>query len=84
MALLSATDIDAMEDTRMAPLRTVANERWRPGHFPASSQKVCRGLGMLDFQEGVSMQRLRLAARLVNTAPSLTDLLQSVAGRALE
>ena len=48
----------------MAPFRTIANERWRPGYVPASSQEVCRRLGILDFREAVSMQRLRLAARL--------------------
>ena len=54
---LSTTDINAMEDTYMAPFRTIANERWRPGHIPASSQEVCRRLGIHDFQETVSMQR---------------------------
>ena len=29
---LSASDVGAMEDTYMAPFRTIANERWRPGH----------------------------------------------------
>ena len=62
--------------------RTIANERWRPGHVPASSQEVCRRWGILDFREAVSMQRLRLAARLVNASPSLMALLQSDAGRA--
>ena len=66
----------------MAPFRTIANERWRPGYVPASSQEVCRRLGILDFREAVSMQRLRLAARLVNASPSLMALLQSDAGRA--
>ena len=66
----------------MAPFRTTANERWRPGYVPASSQEVCRRLGILDFREAVSMQRLRLAARLVNASPSLMALLQSDAGRA--
>ena len=66
----------------MAPFRTIANERWRPGYVPASSQEVCRRLGILDFREAVSMQRLRLAARLVNASPSLLALLQSDAGRA--
>ena len=79
---LSASDVGAMEDTHMAPFRTIANERWRPGHVPASSQEVCRRLGILDFREAVSMQRLRLAARLVNASPSLMALLQSDAGRA--
>ena len=37
---LSVSDINAMEDTYMAPFRTIANERWRPGYVPASSQKV--------------------------------------------
>ena len=64
----------------MAPFRTIANERWRPGYVPASSQEVCRGLGILDFREAVSMQRLRLAARLVNASPSLMALLQSGSG----
>ena len=36
----------------------------------------------LEFWEAVSMQRLRLAARLVNASPSLMALLQSDAGRA--
>ena len=72
--------VGAMEDTYMAPFRTIANERWRPGHVPASS--VRRRLGILDFREAVSMQRLRLAARLVNASPSLMALLQSDAGRA--
>ena len=71
-----------MEDTYMAPFRTIANERWRPGHVLASSQEVCRRLGIPDFREAVSMQRLRLAARLVNASPSLMALLQSDAGRA--
>ena len=79
---LSASDIGAMEDTYMAPFRTIANERWRPGHVPASSQEVCRRLGILDFREAVSMQRLRLVARLVNASPSLMAILQSDAGRA--
>ena len=74
--------INAMEDTYMAPFRTIANERWRPGYDPASSQEVCRRLGNLDFWEAVSMQRLRLAARLVNASLSLMALLQSDAGRA--
>ena len=65
----------------MAPFKTIANERWRPGHIPASSQEVCRRFGILDFQAAVSMQRWRLAARLVNAAPSLMALLQSDAGR---
>ena len=68
---LSATDINAMKDTYMAPFRTIANERWRRGRVSASSQELVRPLGILDFQEAVSMQRLRLAARLVNAAPSL-------------
>ena len=76
---LSASDIGAMEDTYMAPFRTIANERWRPGHVPASSQEVCRRLGILDFREAVSMQRLRLA-RLVNASPSLMALLQAAGG----
>ena len=80
--LSATTDINAIEDTYMAPFRTIANERWRPGHIPASSQEVCRRLGILDFQETVSMQRLRSAALLVNAAPSLLALLQSDAGRA--
>ena len=79
---LSASGVGAMEDTCMAPFRTIANERWRPGHVPASSQEVCRRLGILDFREAVSMQRLRLAARLVSASPSLMALLQSDAGRA--
>ena len=79
---LSASDIGAMEDTYMAPFRTIAIERWRPWYVPASSQEVCRRLGILDFWEAVSMQRLRLAARLVNASPSLMALLQSDAGRA--
>ena len=79
---LSASDINAMEDTYMAPFRTIANERWRPAHIPASSQEVCRRLGILDFREAVSMQRLRLTARLVNVSPSLMALLRSDAGRA--
>ena len=79
---LSVSDINAMEDTYMAPFRTNANERWRPGYVPASSQEVCRRLGVLDFREAVSMQRLRLAARLVNASPSLMVLMQSDAGRA--
>ena len=62
--------------------RTIAKERWRPGYVPASSQEVCRRFGSLDFREAVSMQRLRLAARLVNASPSLMALLQSDAGRA--
>ena len=66
----------------MAPFRTVASERWRPGYVPASSQEVCRRSGILDFREAVSMQRLRLAARLVNASPSMMALLQSDAGRA--
>ena len=66
----------------MAPLRTIANERWRPGYVPASSQEVCRRLGVLDFQRAVSMPRLRLAARLLHASPSLMALLQSEAGRA--
>ena len=66
----------------MAPFRTIANERWRPGYVPASSQEVCRRLRILDFWETVSMQRLRLAARLENASPSLMVLLQSDAGRA--
>ena len=70
-----------MEDTYMAPFRTIANERWRPGHVPGSSQEVCRRLGILDFRETVCMQRLRLAERLVNASPSLMALLQSDAGR---
>ena len=37
---LSASDVGAMEDTYMAPFRTIANERWRPRHVPASSQEV--------------------------------------------
>ena len=52
------------------------------GTFPASSQEVCRRLGILDFREAVSMQRLRLAALLVNASSSLVALLQSDAGRA--
>ena len=79
---LSASDINDMEDTYMAPFRTIANERWRPGYVPASSQEVCRRLGLLDFREAVSMQRLRLAAEQVNASPSLMALLQSDAGRA--
>ena len=35
---LSVSDINAMEDTDTAPFRTIANERWRPGYVPASSQ----------------------------------------------
>ena len=35
-----AFDVGAMEDTYMAPFRMIANERWRPGHVPASSQEV--------------------------------------------
>ena len=57
-------------------------KRWLSGHILASSQEICRRLGILDFKEAVSVQRLRLAARLVNAAPSLMALLQSVAGRA--
>ena len=76
---LSVSD---MEDTYMAPFRTIATERWRPWYVPASSQELCRRLGILDFREAVSMQRLRLAARLVNASPSLMALLQSDAGRA--
>ena len=34
--------------------------------------EVCRRLGILDFQEAVSMQRFRSAARLVNAALSLS------------
>ena len=55
----------------MAPFRTIANERWRPGYVPASSQELCRRLGILDFREAVSMQRVRLAVRLVNASSSL-------------
>ena len=62
---LSVSDSNAMEDTYVAPFRTIANERWRP-----------------DFREAVSMQRLRLAARLEIASPSLMALLQSDAGRA--
>ena len=69
-----------MEDMYVAPFRTISNERWWPGHVPASSRDACRRLGILDFQEAV--QRLRLVARLVNAAPSLIALLQSDAGRA--
>ena len=79
---LSVSDINAMEDTYMAPFRTIASERWRPGYVSASSQEVSRRLGILDFREAVSMQKLRLAARLVNASPSLMALLQSDAGRA--
>ena len=79
VALLSATDTNVMEDAYLSPFRTM---RWRPGHVPASSQQVCRRLGILDFQEAVDMERLPLAARLVNTALSLVALLQSFAGRA--
>ena len=57
----------------MALFRTIANEGWRPGYVLASSQEVCRRLGILDLQEAVSKQRLRLAARLVNAALSLSD-----------
>ena len=78
----SASDVGGMEDTYMAPFRTIAKERWRPGCVPASSQEVCRRLGILHFREAVSMQRLRLTARLVNASPSLMALLQSDAGRA--
>ena len=59
---------------------TLTHVRWWPGHILASSQEVCWRLGIPDFQEAVSVQRLRLAARLVNAAPSLMALLQSVAG----
>ena len=45
---LSASDINAISDTYMARFRTIANERWRPGRLPASSQEVCRRLGVLD------------------------------------
>ena len=38
-------------------------------------------VGWAYFREAVSMQRLRLAARLVNASPSLMALLQSDAGR---
>ena len=79
---LSVSDINATEDTYVAPFRTIAYERWRPGYVLASSQEVCRPLGILDFREAVSMQRLRLVARLVNASPSLMALLQSDAGRA--
>ena len=34
---LSASDVGAMEDTYVAPFRTIAYQRWRPGHVPASS-----------------------------------------------
>ena len=44
---LSASDVGAMEDTYMAPFRSIANERWRPGHVLASSQEVCRRLASL-------------------------------------
>ena len=37
---LSVSDIDAMEDTYMAPFRTIADDRWRPGYVPASVQEV--------------------------------------------
>ena len=50
----------------------------RAGEFAG----VCRRLCILDLQEAVSTQRLRLAARLVNAAPSLMALLQSDARRA--
>ena len=78
---LSASDVGAIWRTR-TPFRTIANDRWRPRHVPATSQEVCRRLGILDFREAVSMQRLRLAARLVSASPSLMALLQSDAGRA--
>ena len=55
---------------------------WRPRRVPASSQEVCRRFGILDLQEADSMQRLRLASRLANAAPSLMALLQCDAGRA--
>ena len=44
---LSVSDINAMEDTNMAPFRTIANERWRSGYVSASSQEVCRQLSIL-------------------------------------
>ena len=66
----------------MAPVRKIANERCRPGYVPASSQEVCRRLGILDSREAVSMLRLRLAARQANASPSLMALVQSDAGRA--
>ena len=69
---LSATNVDAMEDTHTAPFRTIANEKWRPGHIRASSQEVCRRSG--DFQEAVRTQRLRLAARIVDAALSVMAL----------
>ena len=52
---LSASDSNAVEDTYMAPFRTIANGRWRHWYVPASSQEVCRRLGILDFREAVSM-----------------------------
>ena len=63
---LSASDVGAMEDTYMAPFRTIANERWRPGHVPASSQEVCRRLGILDFQEVVIRFYLRLVTVIIS------------------
>ena len=35
-------------------IRTTASERWRPGYVPASSQEVCRRLGILVFREAVT------------------------------
>ena len=66
-----------MEDTYITPVRTIASERRRSVYVRASSQEACRRLGIHDIQEAVSTQRLRLAARLVNAAPSLMALLQS-------
>ena len=50
----------------------------RAGEFAGGCRRLC----VLDLQEAVSTQRLRLAARLVNAAPSLMALLQSDARRA--
>ena len=81
-SLSALEDINAMEDTYMALVRTIAYERWRLGYVPASSQEVFRRFGFLVFWEAVSLQRLRLAARPVNASPSLMAQMQSDEGRA--
>ena len=77
---LSAPDINAMEDTYMAPFRTIANEWWRPW---VHSSELAGGLSSVGHTSGrrSACRDCVLAARLVNASPSLMALLQSDAGR---
>ena len=79
----SASDINAMEDTYMAPFRTIANERWRPGCVPASSQEGVSSIGHSRFRGGGQHAETSFGctAGTCIASPSLMTLLQSDACR---